>query len=94
MTQAETGGVGNDLLVGGNDNDFLGGDAGRNFLLGLGGADALFLRGDANELAIGGDDVVDAKDNNADSISCGAGTDTVRVDEEDAEAGDCENVVG
>jgi Ca2+-binding RTX toxin-like protein len=88
---------GNDDLDGGRDNDWLEGDAGRNDLSGKGGDDCLNLRGDANERASGGDggDLIFANDGNGDDIFCGAGIDSVAVDDavdaQDRVAADCEN---
>ena len=89
------GGDGNDDLTGGRDNDLLGGDAGRNVLSGNGGGDCFGLSGAENERVSGGDgdDIIVANDGNRDNIFCGAGQDTVRADEEDRVAADCEDVL-
>lgn len=90
-----TGGDGNDRLTAGRDNDLLQGGAGRNDLTGNGGDDCLELGGDANERVSGGDgdDIIQANDGNGDNVFCGAGIDTVRADEEDRVASDCEDVL-
>ena len=95
--QILSGDDGNDDLDGGIDNDFLSGGFGRNELSGKGGDDCLNLFGDANERASGGDgdDLIFANDGNGDDIFCGAGIDSVAVDDavdaQDRVAADCEN---
>jgi hypothetical protein len=92
--QGLSGDDGNDLLAAGRDNDYLLGGAGRNDLSGNGGSDCLVLSGDENERVSGGDgdDLFFAAEFNGDDIFCGAGHDTVRADEEDRVATDCEDV--
>jgi hypothetical protein len=90
------GGDGNDDLDGGIDNDWLEGDFGaKDDLSGYGGDDCLLLNGNENERASGGDgnDLIIAFDLTGDDVFCGAGHDTVRADEEDRVAANCEDVI-
>jgi hemolysin type calcium-binding protein/List-Bact-rpt repeat protein len=77
------GGAGNDRLEGGNGNDRLNGGAGNDALVGGPGTDT--IAGGA------GNDVIAAQDGEPDTINCGAGRDTARVDRVDRVAG-CERV--
>jgi Ca2+-binding RTX toxin-like protein len=91
---ALVGNGGNDLLLGAEGNDFEAGGAGNDLLLGAAGAD--FLAGQTgtdNFNAGDGDDRSFAKDGLAESITCGAGTDTLAADTIDTTpAGDCETI--
>jgi Ca2+-binding RTX toxin-like protein len=73
------GAEGNDVLFGGTGNDVLGGLGGNDILAGDAGADA-FSAGDGNDTNF-------ARDGVAESITCGAGTDTATVDATDTNAG-------
>ncbi len=85
-----TGGAGNDQLDGGRGDDAVSGGEGADKLKGGRGKD--ILDGGA------GDDVINARGDGSksgpDTITCGAGTDTVRADRNDTitVASDCENV--
>ena len=71
------GGAGNDLLDGGDGDDRLYGGAGDDTVDGRPGADLL----DAGD----GDDTLTSRDSGAaDTVACGAGTDSVTADREDA----------
>jgi Ca2+-binding RTX toxin-like protein len=88
--------AGNDDLDGGRDNDFLEGGPSINDLSGNGGDDCLdLLFGDENQRASGGDgdDLIFAAYGSGDDVFCGAGHDTVRADEEDRVAANCEDVI-
>jgi hypothetical protein len=74
---------GNDLIVGAGGSDYLSGGPGADRLRGGGGHD--HLEGGS------GPDVISAADGEADTIDCGAGSDTAYVDQRDAVRG-CERV--
>lgn len=78
------GGTGNDTLRGGAANDVLAGGAGNDSLSGAGGVDEYF--GEA------GNDFIQAKDNLAERIACGAGDDVASNDFTDIIA-ECERGV-
>jgi hypothetical protein len=79
-----TSGSSGDELSGGEGNDTLDAGGGEDVLSGDQGGDA--LAGGA------GSDRIAARDGEADSVSCGDGTDTVEADTVDQIAADCENV--
>lgn len=86
------GGDGTDILLAGNGNDELRGRGGVDVLLGgngndliVGGAGADTLLGEA------GDDTIRAADGTRDTVDCGPGRDTARVDVLDVVVG-CETV--
>ena len=84
------GGAGNDSVDGGFGDDELIGGPGRDTISGdLAGGDCgpLWCRYPY------GNDTIQARDGEVDSITCGAGTDTVNADAQDVVAPDCENVV-
>jgi hypothetical protein len=80
------GGRGNDAVQGGPGNDELGGGFGDDVLDGGPGSD--FLEGGA------GNDLIRSRDGVRDSVSCGAGRDTVIADAVDFVAADCERIDG
>ena len=83
------GGAGNDSIDGGFGDDVLVGGPGRDTFSGdLAGGDCgpLWCRYPY------GNDTIEARDGEVDSITCGAGTDTVNADAQDVVAPDCENV--
>lgn len=98
------GGAGDDLIDGGINDDRLNGGAGNDTVRGAhhsdvvaGGAGRDQLEGDLESIyAEGADDVILARDGEADSIRCGLGTDRAEVDSVDALPGDsvnrCESV--
>ena len=84
------GGAGNDNVDGGFGDDVLIGGPGRDTISGdLAGGDCgpLWCKYPF------GNDTIEARDGEVDSITCGAGTDTVNADAQDIIAPDCENVV-
>jgi hypothetical protein len=92
------GGDGTDKLDGGPGNDHLDGGFGDDVITGGPGQDRI-----SGDLAAGdcgpiwckypyGNDTIDARDGEVDSILCGAGTDTVLADAGDVVDPDCENV--
>lgn len=79
-----TGDHGDDTLTGGRGDDCLAGGPGDDRLSGGAGADRLDGGRGRDELSGGaGDDVIDARDGRAETVSCGAGKDTVRADKRD-----------
>ena len=83
------GGAGNDSVDGGFGDDLLIGGPGRDIISGdLAGGDCgpLWCRYPY------GNDTIQARDGEVDSITCGAGTDAVTADPQDVVAPDCENV--
>lgn len=84
------GGSGADALNGGSGHDALNGGAGRDALRGGAGSDALKGAGGVDTFAGGaGRDVIDSRDGRAETVSCGAGKDSVRADSNDRLSG-CE----
>ncbi|WP_026910244.1 calcium-binding protein [Patulibacter minatonensis] len=84
------GGAGDDDLSGGFGDDRIVGGPGRDVLAGDRPARCNELHCD-----IGGgfgNDLIEARDGEVDSISCGPGTDTVTADPDDVVAADCETV--
>jgi Ca2+-binding RTX toxin-like protein len=79
----ERGGAGNDILFGGKGNDRLSGGAGDDTLIGGDGRDV--IDGGA------GNDTIKSRDGKRDTVRCGTGTDTARVDRIDR-VSDCEHV--
>jgi Ca2+-binding RTX toxin-like protein len=92
------GGDGSDKVDGGTGDDKLDGGFGDDTIVGGPGRDRIsadLAGGDCGPLWCKiphGDDVVQARDGEADSISCGAGTDRVVADADDTVAPDCEEV--
>ncbi len=92
------GGDGNDTIDGGAGADVLDGGFGDDELTGGPGRDRIsadLAGGDCGPMWCKhphGNDVVEARDGEADSISCGAGTDRVVADAADTVAPDCETV--
>jgi hypothetical protein len=85
------GGPGTDTIDGGfNDDTIVGGP----------GPDTLYGDHPTGECGIywcklpAGNDTIEARDGERDTITCGFGTDTVNADSIDTVAGDCENVIG
>jgi hypothetical protein len=91
-------GDGDDTLDGGSGDDHLDGGFGDDVIVGGPGRDVIFgdrAGGDCGPLWCKypyGNDTIDARDGEIDSITCGAGTDTVLADPQDVVAPDCENV--
>lgn len=83
------GGAGNDTVEGGFGDDKLVGGPGRDAIAGD-------RRTRCNEMAcdviVAGNDTIEARDGEVDSISCGPGTDRVVADTADVVAADCETV--
>ena len=84
------GGPGNDRIAGGMGDDVITGGPGRDEIAGD-------RPGRCNELHCDitdgyGNDTIDARDGEADSVMCGPGIDTVRADPADTIAKDCERV--
>lgn len=83
---------GHDCLRGGSGNDRLEGEAGSDALYGGAGSDVLVGGPGRNVYEAGpGDDTVRAANGRAETVSCGAGDDTARVDASDDVIG-CEHV--
>jgi Ca2+-binding RTX toxin-like protein len=91
-------GDGPDRVAGGPGDDALDGGFGDDRIVGGRGRDTISADkagGDCGPLWCKypwGNDLVDVRDGEADSVSCGAGTDRVRADALDVVAGDCEAV--
>jgi Ca2+-binding RTX toxin-like protein len=91
-------GDGPDHLDGGPGNDNVDGGFGDDALIGGPGRDTIsgdLAGGDCGPLWCTypyGNDTIDARDGEVDSITCGAGTDSVTADPQDVVARDCENV--
>ena len=91
-------GDGADHLDGGAGNDSVDGGFGDDVLIGGPGRDTIsgdLAGGDCGPLWCKypyGNDTIEARDGEVDSITCGAGTDTVNADPQDVVAPDCENV--
>ena len=89
---------GADTLDGGAGNDVVDGGFGDDHISGGPGTDT--IHGDTPEGECGvvycklpfGNDTIDARDGQVDSIDCGVGQDTVVADPNDVVAGDCETV--
>lgn len=76
-----TGGVGDEELVGGPGNDRITGGPGR---------DRIWAGDYAGELFSPDDDIIDVRDGETDSVSCGAGRDQSAADAQDTLDMDCE----
>ena len=91
-------GDGPDRLDGGAGNDNVDGGFGDDVLIGGPGRDTIsgdLAGGDCGPLWCKypfGNDTIEARDGEIDSITCGAGTDTVNADAQDVVAPDCEKV--
>lgn len=94
------GGEGNDDLEGSHGNDQVSGDAGDDIVGGGTAADTVIggpgrdrIAGDGSGFySNGGSDVIDSRDGEADTVSCGLGADTVTADSLDVIDGECEGV--
>lgn len=86
-------GGGTDELRGTESNDRLVGGGKDDVVSGLGGDDELY-GGGGRDLILGGagDDFVEAKDGEADVISCGPGNDVASLDRFDRVEGDCKTL--
>ena len=85
------GGAGDDRIEGGWGHDTLTGGPGRDVIHGDATAAQCGGNGQSCTLPFG-NDVIDARDGEADTIDCGAGRDTVTADRVDTVAADCETV--
>jgi hypothetical protein len=86
-------GPGADRVTAGSEADELSGGEGNDAVDGSGGDDVLSGDQGSDTLAGGlGSDRIAARDGEADSVSCGAGDDTVDADTLDQLTSDCENV--
>jgi Thrombospondin type 3 repeat/RTX calcium-binding nonapeptide repeat (4 copies) len=87
------GGPGADNLASGDANDELSGGEGNDLVSGGGGNDVMAGDQGLDTLTGGaGSDEIGSRDGEVDSVSCGAGSDTVEADTLDQVGGDCENV--
>jgi len=88
-------GAGNDVVFAGAGNDVVRGGAGADELSGGVGGDMIDGGPGSDVIEAGsGSDVVHARDGVRDSVSCGAGRDTVVADRIDLVSADCERVDG
>jgi Ca2+-binding RTX toxin-like protein len=85
------GGSGNDDLTGGYGNDTIVGGPGQDKIVGDRDGRCNELHCDLSPGSAA--DTIDAVDGEADTISCGPGTDTVKADAADVVGADCETVV-
>jgi Ca2+-binding RTX toxin-like protein len=86
------GGGGHDCLLGGRGNDVLRGENGDDRLTGGSGRDRLVGGAGTNAYDAGsGNDAVDAVNGRRETVRCGPGTDSARVDRNDRTSG-CERV--
>jgi len=89
---------GSDRLDGGPGADTIDGGFGDDTLVGGPGRDSIAGDHPGGECGIywcklpAGNDTIDARDGEPDSVSCGFGTDSVKADPSDTVAGDCETV--
>ena len=84
------GGAGDDRLEGGYGDDTIVGGPGRDTIIGdKSASDCGWFESCSLPQ---GNDTIDARDGEADSVSCGVGTDTVTADPADTVGGDCEHV--
>ena len=87
------GNAGDDTVQGNIGDDVLTGDAGKDKVAGAGGSDSLNGGTGQDELDGGnGDDVINARDGEKDTVTCGAGADTLIGDTLDVVESDCEKV--
>jgi len=86
-----TGGAGNDTLTAGFGNDTITGGPGRDIINGDRPGRCNELHCDLPGGALG-DDTIDARDGEADTVACGIGNDKVVADAADSVAADCEQV--
>lgn len=87
------GGAGRDVVAGGSGRDVLTADSGDDQLYGDSGADRIYAGTGSNRIDAGtGNDYVSARNGSIDTINCGVGRDTARVDRIDRVAG-CERVI-
>ncbi|MTD44460.1 hypothetical protein GKE82_09190 [Conexibacter sp. W3-3-2] len=91
-TDTITGGDGPNRIEGGDGGDTLSGRGGDDTLLGGPGTDTL-TGGTGTDTLLGdaGDDTLESRDGSADTVDCGAGIDTARVDNVDTTV-NCESV--
>jgi Ca2+-binding RTX toxin-like protein len=96
-----SGNAGDDTLLGGKGRDKLRGGPGKDIIEGGPGNDRMVGGAGFNQLNMvngveqgsPGNDVIDARNGEADEIDCGAGDDTVYVDRSEDGVYDCEKVV-
>jgi Ca2+-binding RTX toxin-like protein len=87
-----SGGAGRVVVAGGSGRDVLTGDSGDDQLYGEGGNDTIYAGTGRTRIDAGTEnDSVSARNGRADTINCGGGSDTARVDGFDRVAG-CERV--
>lgn len=87
------GGAGRDVVAGGSGDDVLTADSGDDHLSGEGGADAISAGTGRTRIDAGiGNDSVSARNARLDTVNCGLGHDTARVDGVDRVAS-CERVI-
>jgi Ca2+-binding RTX toxin-like protein len=84
------GGAGDDRLEGGYGDDTIAGGPGRDTIIGDKSGSECGLFESCNVPV--GNDTIDARDGEPDSVTCGVGTDRVLADAADTVAGDCEQV--
>jgi hypothetical protein len=84
------GGLGDDRLEGGYGDDMITGGPGRDVIIGdKSGSECGLFESCSYPV---GNDVIDARDGEADNVTCGVGDDRATVDPQDTVAPDCEHV--
>ncbi|HEX4735878.1 MAG TPA: hypothetical protein VH247_15825 [Thermoleophilaceae bacterium] len=87
------GGSGNDVVSGGDGNDKLSGGSGNDTLSGGNGNDTISGGQGTNKASGGaGSDTINVADGKKETVNCGSGRDTARVDKRDVVKG-CERVI-
>ena len=82
-------------VTGGSGNDALKGGGGPNILIGGDSADTIDGLAGTDEIHGGpGADVLQTQDGTIDTVTCGAGNDSLNRDPQDVVTADCEDVVG
>ncbi len=88
------GNAGDDVIAGGRGNDRISGGSGVDNIQGGSGRDTIHAgTGKDSVFAGSGNDSVSTRDGSRDSVDCGTGRDTARVDRRDKVAGNCERVI-
>jgi hemolysin type calcium-binding protein len=82
----------NDQIDGGPGDDTIHGGADDDLVVGGPGRDSLYGDGEYSGTTLGGNDTIEARDGETDSVACGFGADTALLDASDVMDVDCESV--